>query len=263
MAVQANLLAARLTKPARRVSRRGAFWLAFGIGIASLALSTWLTFKTNSDGLLIVLLVVLGGMLLSPVVVAAVTAILSARNVRSEGFQLVRLTNVSDGNIVWAHILASLLRFRILLAVLVGLMPVIVVGILDMQLYVTAIFVNLIYSCYQQPCPPATSTLPSTGDWLKSGLAIIVGVIGLWGLNVLAAALGTFAALRWQRASAAATMALGSILVVLAVAIYVFFSLRTELQGIVFVSALAILCYLSAVLMAELARRWVRKGDHA
>ncbi len=204
MNIYLNPLVERLTRRGRWPSVRAALWLAFGLGLAGLAVTTWETLRMESDklGAFSTILLALAWLvtILSPPITSVVAIILVSRDASSEMYKLLRLTTLSEAMLVKGYVFAALHRVRVLLALVVGLMPALAVGMVQVSILITVIFYSIMLNYYayfqdelyriSSGIDPACVTVPS--------LACMAIVIGLWGLNWPAAALGVGLALRWR-----------------------------------------------------------------
>src|SRR5258708_22506388 len=132
-------------------SMRLALWLAFGLGLATLALSTYALLKNKGSDILD-----FGGMLgvlltvLSAPVIASAAAVLTARGLKKS----------LGARPIHYYVFRAFRLFRYLLTVDIALMPVIVLDGLNIMLKVSVIFGTLAM-CYDEPkCIPLTPTLP-------------------------------------------------------------------------------------------------------
>jgi len=204
LSIYLNPVVARLTQRGKWPSARAALWLAFGLGLASLAITTWETLRMESIqlGLSSTILLALAWLvtILSPPITSIVAAILVSRDASSEMYKLLRLTTLSEAVLVKGYVFAALHRVRALLALVVGLMPALAVGMVQVSILVAVTFYSIMlgYSAYFQDemyrissgIDPAYVTVPA--------LACMAVAIGLWVLNWPAAALGVGLALRWR-----------------------------------------------------------------
>lgn len=205
-----NPLYERLTHNARPPSMRVCLWLAFGLGLATLAYMSWVMlyqpytpYSTIAVGLMVASALLL---FLLPVVVGITAATITARDAQGEEYQLLRLTNLSPRSIVWGYIGAALHRLRLPLALMIGTMPVLVVGMLWMSIEIAAIFANISMSCPVGPCGPSTLNAESANSLYWGGYSGLAGVIALWGVTLLAAMLGVWLGLAWRKAAPAAVV---------------------------------------------------------
>ncbi len=251
-----NPLFLRLTRRCGWPSGRAALWLAVALGVASFVISAgavWQqgatlaiideqsvpggghhvlftahvllrTAQVDRFSALMVFLLALAWPVnfLAPAIVGLLAATLTGRDVHSEAYRLLRLTDLSAGVRALGYITAALYRLRVLLAMVVGLAPVLVLGMLYARLafvsaspYVdydpTRLF-GLNLSPYTRLCPPYPVALmcvsPQAIDPLYHIQTFLALAIGLLGLNGLAAILGMSLALRWRRPIPAALVTL-------------------------------------------------------
>lgn len=211
MTLITNPLLTRLTARPSRLSARACFWLAFGLGVSTLLVSVQLFLADHNPNFrtLIYVLPVLFAALAAavPPVVALVAGSTTARNVADGSYELLTATTLSDAAIVQGYVFAALYRVRWLLALVVSFAPPLVVGMLDSALHVA------IYLCrvdhfyhtgdYSPQMDYSVCSMPSVDvsfTWLLIAL-------GLWGLNLLAAALGVGLALRLRNPLVVITLA--------------------------------------------------------
>jgi hypothetical protein len=123
--------------------------------------------------------------LLTPPIVASVATNLTARDVSSEPYELVQLTTLPRASLVHGYVFAALYRMRLLISLTVGLMPALVIGLVQISLLVLV----TVYTSNMAPFPE--QTIPLSLEWVAL-------VIGLWGMIYLAAASGVGLAIRWR-----------------------------------------------------------------
>ena len=262
MSIYLNPVVARLTRRGKWPSARAALWLAFGLGLASLAITTWETLHMESDKLgtfsTVLLVLVLLVTILSPPITAVVATILASRDVRNEMHELLRVTTLSEATLVKGYVFAALHRMRILLMLVVGLMPALAVGMVQVGILVSVIF-------YSMMLPPPPYSLDGTygsppgidsADVTGPALASIAFSIGLWGLHWLAAALGVGLALRWGGSTMVTIIApMAMLLIAIGLPVLV---LLTNGMGLV-VAATTLAPYILGAVMMRLARYWARE----
>ncbi len=254
-----NPVAARLTPRGTWPSARVALWLALGLGLAGLAISTLETLRMRSEELgsfsVILLLMGLLVTILTPPIVAGVAVVLTSRDLHSGTYELMHVTTLSETTLVQGYVFAALHRVRFLLALVVGLMPALAVGMVQVGIAVAVIF----YSIMVHPDPgyqygpygtsPGLDPAHITGP----ALACMAIVVGLWGLNWQAAALGVGLSLRW-RGSIMAIIAAPMITLLIAIGLPVLV-LLTNGMGMV-VAATLLAPYILGAVTTALARRW-------
>jgi hypothetical protein len=96
---------------------------------------------------------------------------------------MVYLTPLSNRALVWAHVFTALYRMRYVYVIVVGLMPFMIVKAFHMYLSVDATTHAYYYH------------RPSYWDAVGPTLGTLAVVLGLWGMNLLAAAVGVMRAL--------------------------------------------------------------------
>lgn len=205
-----NPLLARLTRGRRWPSLRVALWLGLVLGVLSLALGTWAVLNAPRTGLWLafVTTVAWGVTFISPLVSAAVAVRLTARDARAREVEPLP-ASISNRALVWGYVAATLHRLRFLLALIVGLMPVLATGTFYTALWVLGTTYATPSSVCSSPDRPCTILFP---DWqaqvLWAGLSAPMSVVSLWGANLLGAASGVGLALWWRRTVPAILVAL-------------------------------------------------------
>jgi hypothetical protein len=158
-----NPLFDRLTRNAKPPSLRVCLWLAFGLGLVTLAYMSWMMlyapvipFSTIGVILMVAAAVLI---FLLPILVGIIAATLTARDTQGEEYQLLRLANLSPRTVVWGYIGAALHRMRLLLALMIGTMPALVMGTLWVGIRFALVYTYVLADCYVEPCGPLPSTL--------------------------------------------------------------------------------------------------------
>jgi hypothetical protein len=262
-------LYARLTGRAARPSLQRIVRLAFACGVSSLAISTW-AFLNLPTTLAVAQVAAMAGLavlfltLAAPVLSALSAAIITGRDVNSEGFVLIRATAVTDRDIVAGYVYAALYRARLLIACAVGLFPVVVISLWQLMTQVTAFFYF-----FSRPSPsggavqyklllgPLAAVYPTPVD----ALAWLVLVAGLWGMNWAGASLATAMAL-WRRGFGLALAAAPALTLAIMVGVVWRFAtlpywkdVESLVWGLVMLAS-----YPLAFLLMRIAGRWVRPG---
>ena len=196
---QSNPLVVRLTGKRSWPSLRAACWLAFGLGLIGLALTSAVLLNARDaiGPLTFLPFSLIAFSAFVPPIVALIAATLTVRDTHSESYELLTATDISDTAIVQGYVFAALYKLRLLLAMTMGAIPAIVVSVFDLVMRDRAALCPFHVSS-GSACEPPPVTL---------GLVWLMIVIGLWGLNGAAAALGVNWALRWQSEGAAVTFA--------------------------------------------------------
>lgn len=196
-----NPIFIRLIREDRRFSVRAAIILAAVIGLVGLAGNVlWLGgigLPDPDDALPVLVIksvfliaaplaVMLGWFVLAtcPIAVAATAASQTAADVRSEAFQLVRLTGLSDRQMMWGYSLAAFHRRRLMLALAVTLAPSAILGLAALMREAS------VYTTYARQLQP-----PSGMDVIGPLIEVTATVIGLLLLNVIGGSLGVRLAL--------------------------------------------------------------------
>jgi hypothetical protein len=220
MASQDNPLVARLGRAGRGLSVRAAAWAGLGLGLAGLALCVWNLFRPlRTDLPLFIELIAWLALLVLPPVVGSVAARITAADRASEAYALMRLTSLSDRDIVRGYVVAALLRMRLALAAALAAFPAAAVGLIHVTLEITAVFCTIMYGSlmYYVGTAPTCLPWPALGTPLMM-LAVAPLALAPWGMILLAAVLGVGLALWTRRAVWAA---LGASLLSLAVGLLV------------------------------------------
>jgi hypothetical protein len=196
--------------------------------------------------------------LLTPSITAVVAAALTSRDMRGEALDLLRVTPLSESALIQGYVFAALHRMRVLLALAVGLMPALVIGMLQLGIVVAVIFFQVIPVWPGEPYygPPPYEAAGAVADTLI--FAAIT--IGMWGANVLAATLGMGLALRWQGKLAAIIVAPPiTFLITLALPVLPFLSDRLPQQLLITLFSL-FGPYVLAAMTLRWAQRWVQRS---
>lgn len=203
-----------------------------------------------------------GVVLLTPALVGAFAALHTGHYMRTETYQLLRLTDLSRLTLVRFHVTLVLHRLRLLLALAAALTPVFLVS----MMHRTMLRAFVIYPGYPVgrhwiPLPPPLSKLPAWRlDMLGWTPELAGWSVGLWGVSLLALVLGVGLTLRWRHvaiaAPAAALTALILPAVLLAPTILLPVERWSEGERAVLVVALALAPYLLALAAMRLVRRW-------
>lgn len=185
-------------------SFRLSLWLAFGLGLATLAISGLAALRHRNA--------LLGSLqtaawlvtILTPLVAIPFAATLTTRTVRSENFQLLRVTPLAPRVIVRGFVTGALHRMRLLLVLLVGLMPALPVAKLveNVQMVSSCL-------CVHVGLPGQSTDMGTHFDDCASpydkrlaldALTEMWLALGLWGLAWVGTALGVMVALGRRRA---------------------------------------------------------------
>jgi hypothetical protein len=182
--------------------------MAFGLGIASLILGLWLYLNTSlylareflnwlDAGILL-----LGAVtLFSPVVILIGAMRSTAHILRSQKRKPLSETDAPDEVPVRDLIDAALYRWRALLALIIGTMPLVVFGFAHLSITVDVIFIR-VFGCSESSSHDlACYVLAPAAEALSASslLALLALAVGSWGLCLLAASLGVRLAVWWKR----------------------------------------------------------------
>ncbi|MBN1565931.1 MAG: hypothetical protein JXA10_18970 [Anaerolineae bacterium] len=195
-----------------RLSLRSALWLAFGIGLAGLALSTWQIMHTTTDNLadLEWILVVFGWVFVvaTPFGVAFSAALNTRRAIVPERFELVQITTLCNEDVVWALIFEALHGLRYALIGLVGIMPLLVIKVFHWRMVFELQYQNRFRGYYGGQNYAA----PSASEIIMPTLLALGLLLAVWGLTLLGAAVGVRSALLSRRTEMAIAVAPFSVL---------------------------------------------------
>lgn len=221
MRLQSNPVFTQLTRNCKRPSMRVALWMSFGLGLLSLAVMTQRTLNMRSTTLGvpfgILFTAVWALTLFAPPKTLITAATLVSREMQNGLDDLLRLTPVSETTLMRGYTLTALYRLRGFLALVVGLMPILVLGTL--QVYF-AIFVAFVMA-FDGPWYPSSDFAHFFVDMMLNAqypsdlmpsiyvdynsiyttifdraIGFTILSVGLWGINWLAAVLGTV--LTWR-----------------------------------------------------------------
>jgi hypothetical protein len=205
-----NPLVQQIVQRGKWPSLRVVVLIAFGLGLLMTVDITRAILRMPAPAVPAVWLMFLGWLvtLVSPAVVGMVAGVSTARTVSSEAFELVRLTNLSEREIVRGLVGRALYRLRILLGLNVAALPVLVLSVIYLSIEVTYIFctiscMSLMYAGSPCACEPWPVFGPPAA-WLT----LLIAMAGLWGMIGLAAALGVALGLNIRKGSAAGTITL-------------------------------------------------------
>ncbi len=254
-----NPLLIRLIGKRSWLSARLCFWLAFLLGLSGLVFSSlsFLNARTTEISYLPFMLLIVVG--LTPLLVALFAAMLTSRDIGSQGYELLQATPLNNADIVRAYIYAILYRTRILLILMIAAMPAIAVGMLELSLKVELVFCTVTSSgpqfnpSYCQPPPmPETPLI-----WMAIA-------IGLWGCALLAASLGVALAFAWRNLALTVIVAPLLVLGLMAAGLWGLGQIwgRLYYPGLILWGA-ALLWMIApfaiAIAITKIAERWVRR----
>jgi hypothetical protein len=195
---RANPLIRQTLRRETRLSLRAALWIAFGIGLAGLAISTWQTLRATTDDLSnldwILLLVGWPFVAFTPFAVSFAAALNTRRAIVPERFELVHLTPLPNESIVWALIFEALYGLRYALIAVVGIMPVLVIKTFHVLILFDLHMQNRFRPYYSGTYVPPAQANITTATLIALGL-----IVGAWGLTLLGAAVGIRSAILGRR----------------------------------------------------------------
>lgn len=219
----ANPITRRLSRHLRPIQIRTAFFLALVGGIGTLAFATHAFTSTQTNTLNMLLRVTAAGMVITPALTTIVAAQLAATEQRDEPFQLLQLTPLSDRKVVWGYVWAAVLRSRLAIAVLVGLLPALIVAMMYLQIYAAATVGTQPFSDSSAPlvggtfCTVADNGSSCVPRYLSEfdRMALVAGSVGVFlplaalavAMNVVGAMIGVGIALRWSSGWTAISLA--------------------------------------------------------
>lgn len=263
---QPNPLAARLTKRAGCLAGNAAATAGVLLG----PLTSWLVLRQTTLGYsitpfflnIIALVLTLGGTLSLPIFVTYVAVNLTVSYAHSLEYPALCVTSLPSSEIVKGYVLAALRYCRAPILLMVGLMPA-------FTMWLTPLLTPWLYFPSASYSPMMAQTALGTfGIVLKWSLIILGCGVGLFGINLMAIALGVGFGLWWRSTAPAAAAALavtiGTTLTAtfgahrLAIALNIpDLFLQHILQYVFF----APFPYLIAFGCMRLAQRWARKQD--
>jgi hypothetical protein len=198
-----------LTRKTRFPPMRSTLWLAFTLGIVILGISSIGVFSipaadpTIPTVTIILFIPALLISLVTPPVIAAASAIMAARSQQGQAAELLRLTPLSQRDMAIGYVLAGLFRFRVWLALMIGLLPAFVIGILTISAFINAMMQPLVTCLTPELCPP-----PPPWNLSETMSGVFALTVLWWGSNFCGAALGVRLALWWKKSAAAALASL-------------------------------------------------------
>jgi hypothetical protein len=133
-------------------------------------------------------------LLITPPVIAALTAILVSRDSHSEAWVLIRVTNLTRRPVFQGYAMAALYRLRLLLAISFGTLPLIAFGAAGLGMR------------WKASAPPAYDI---GIDRIEAVLYCIVPMV-FWGLNCFAVSAGTLLGLHFREVALAGALAVAA-----------------------------------------------------
>jgi hypothetical protein len=152
-----------------------------------------------SAALFLMLMIAWPVALLTPFASAYVAARLTARDMRSGQLELVRLTNLPINKLIGGYLIAALIRLRMLLALLIGFIPVLVTSLYN--IWVTRTSLWIIHSGTLYRVDFASWMIPDVNRLLLI-LALTGILVGWLGVVGLVTALGVGLVLHWRKVAA-------------------------------------------------------------
>lgn len=189
-----------------------------GAGIAGGAFLLDPTFDSSVSLILPVSLSLLGLLvaLLSAPIGALLTAFATARAVRDEGYQLLRVSNLSGKEIVGGYLVIALYRLRLLWVITFGLLPIVLIslahGFVAMEIAFACLSYDILEGCVS---PTPWEVLPQ-GLGLAAAITGIGAVMGIV-LNWAAVCAALWSAFTFRKEGTAVGVSLGLALVLMLV----------------------------------------------
>ncbi len=174
---------------------------AVTLDVIALLVSIWALYKGAGS---LIGWIALGGLvilLVSPLILAYLTASATQREMTMASLSLVDAVR------------SILRRYAYLLILSAGLIPALTIAMLYVQMQVLVIFASIV-SCFpNEPCPRPPVTLPT--NLMSETLLALIFMVGLWGLNFLAITLSAGLVLRsGKRPTGAALFTMATIVIV-------------------------------------------------
>jgi hypothetical protein len=211
----ANPLIRRTLRQKTPLTLRRSLWIAFGIGLAGLAISVWQLLHATSDNISnldwILMVFVWPFLVVTPFAFSLTAALQTRRAMVAERFELVQLTALSNETIVWALMFDALYGLRYALIGVVGLMPLLVIKTFHLLIVFDLQRQNRFSYYYVGDYTP-----PTTSEIVVPTLLTLGLIIGVWGLTLLGVAIGVRSAVQrrhTETAIAVAPFALLSIMI--------------------------------------------------
>jgi hypothetical protein len=203
-----NPLVQQIAQRGKWPSLRMAVLIGVGLGLLSVIVIAGAILRMPADGIFATWLMALGWLivLVSPAVVGMVAGVSTARTVSSEAFELVRLTNLPEREIVRGLVGGALYRLRILIGLNVTALPLIVLGMIYLTLVVTQIFCTITCSTLMYAGSPCVCEPWPVFGPPAAWLTLLIVVAGLWGMIGLAAALGVALGLNIKKGGTAGSI---------------------------------------------------------
>lgn len=209
-----------------------------------------------------IVLMMLGGwliVLIIPAMAAAITAAVVAQHARSEGDQLLKLTNLSVNSRVDAYIACMLYRMHLILILVALFQSWLASGVTVVRLGTQAIRYLLYCPWNDVRCSPYIDTGITP---ISVAIEVVLIHVVIWGLIYLAVSTGVVTGLKWRNRPSAAFLVAFSMLLLDAIVISIWTTENWNLGspgviGIVPLQiAISIVLYAVAFGIRRLARRW-------
>ncbi len=200
-----NPIVRRINRQSQWPSPRLSFWLAFGLGLITLGFSVWALLHVPEIYLQWILLGGWSIVLAGPVLIAPITTLMTQRDLRSDQFQLLYLTSLSDETLATGYMLAALARLRLLIAVGVGFMPMVTVGTVYLGIRYEAA-IEAMSGFYR--AVPEQIVAPSAGEIVWLAIVSMIFVFLVLSFSFPSAAVGVVMALRWKNPILASLLAI-------------------------------------------------------
>jgi len=173
---------------------RSAFIRSF---VASAALGYFMGIWLNPQSRIITLIVVILGAstFFIPPIVAFMSALITLNDLNSRHFDLIRLTTISDAQLVQGYVASTCYRCRLLFSAAIAFAPLLFIRIIVVTTHETY-FRCLVSSILVSPC----SLLPSLSTIFSFFSIFMVLGVNILALSLLSAALGVLLAGLWRNA---------------------------------------------------------------
>jgi hypothetical protein len=203
-----NPVIRRLKRQETRLSLRAGLWLAFGLGIVGLWFGARLALRVNTYdiGTIDMIVLVFGWLayFALPFATTILAAVTTRRALVPARFETLHLTPLPNMTLLWSFVYMTLYRLRHVCLLLLALMPFFIVENFIFVIKISSFF-SIEYS---------NAGTPTYWGNVSPVLLALAFLLGLWNMNVLAAAVGVRTALK-RRTLAVALFAAPSLLLLL------------------------------------------------